>query len=133
MNYIRIFQTLLTHRFLLTICLAMSCCHKMAPAPNLYTKRLKIFIMLIINNLAFFLCVYSGQFAVVRRCKEKSTGTAYAAKFVKKRHSRVSRRGVKREEIEREVDILQEIQHPNIVELHDVYENRTDVVLILEL
>ncbi|PWA30532.1 hypothetical protein CCH79_00015265 [Gambusia affinis] len=75
----------------------------------------------------------SGQFAVVRRCKEKSTGTAYAAKFVKKRHSRVSRRGVKREEIEREVDILQEIQHPNIVELHDVYENRTDVVLILEL
>uniref|UniRef100_A0A3Q2NQ15 non-specific serine/threonine protein kinase n=2 Tax=Fundulus heteroclitus TaxID=8078 RepID=A0A3Q2NQ15_FUNHE len=75
----------------------------------------------------------SGQFAVVKRCKEKSTGTAYAAKFIKKRQSRVSRRGVKREEIEREVDILQQIQHPNIVELHDVYENRTDVVLILEL
>uniref|UniRef100_A0A3B3YPD6 non-specific serine/threonine protein kinase n=2 Tax=Poecilia mexicana TaxID=48701 RepID=A0A3B3YPD6_9TELE len=75
----------------------------------------------------------SGQFAVVRRCKEKSTGTAYAAKFIKKRQSRVSRRGVKREEIEREVDILQEIQHPNIVELHDVYENRAEVVLILEL
>ncbi|XP_012726930.2 death-associated protein kinase 2 isoform X1 [Fundulus heteroclitus] len=75
----------------------------------------------------------SGQFAVVKRCKEKSTGAAYAAKFIKKRQSRVSRRGVKREEIEREVDILQQIQHPNIVELHDVYENRTDVVLILEL
>ncbi|MED6259952.1 Death-associated protein kinase 2 [Ataeniobius toweri] len=75
----------------------------------------------------------SGQFAVVKRCKEKSTGTAYAAKFIKKRQSRVSRRGVKREEIEREVDILQQIQHPNIVELHDVFENRTDVVLILEL
>ncbi|MEQ2233521.1 Death-associated protein kinase 2, partial [Ilyodon furcidens] len=74
-----------------------------------------------------------GQFAVVKRCKEKSTGTAYAAKFIKKRQSRVSRRGVKREEIEREVDILQQIQHPNIVELHDVFENRTDVVLILEL
>uniref|UniRef100_A0A087XI71 non-specific serine/threonine protein kinase n=1 Tax=Poecilia formosa TaxID=48698 RepID=A0A087XI71_POEFO len=67
----------------------------------------------------------SGQFAVVRRCKEKSTGTEYAAKFIKKRQSRVSRRGV--------VDILQEIQHPNIVELHDVYENRAEVVLILEL
>lgn len=75
----------------------------------------------------------SGQFAVVRRCKEKSTSTAYAAKFIKKRQNRVSRRGVKREEIEREVDILQQIQHPNIVELHEVYENRTDMVLILEL
>ncbi|XP_028297518.1 death-associated protein kinase 2a isoform X2 [Gouania willdenowi] len=44
-----------------------------------------------------------------------------------------SSRGVRREEIEREVNILQQIQHPNIVTLHDVYENRTDVVLILEL
>ncbi|KAM9375945.1 death-associated protein kinase 2 isoform 1-T1 [Pholidichthys leucotaenia] len=75
----------------------------------------------------------SGQFAVVRRCKEKSTGTEYAAKFIKKRQSRVSRRGVRREEIEREVDILQQLQHPNTVSLHDVYETRTDVVLILEL
>uniref|UniRef100_A0A8C6LMI0 non-specific serine/threonine protein kinase n=1 Tax=Nothobranchius furzeri TaxID=105023 RepID=A0A8C6LMI0_NOTFU len=84
-------------------------------------------------NHNFFLCVCSGQFAVVKRCKEKSTGTAFAAKFIKKRHSLISRRGVKREEIEREVKILQQIQHPNIVELHDVFENRTDVVLILEL
>lgn len=81
----------------------------------------------------FFFCVRSGQFAIVKRCKEKSTGIEYAAKFIKKRQSRASRRGVRREEIEREVDILQQIQHPNIVELHDVYENRTDVVLILEL
>uniref|UniRef100_A0A8D3AY85 Death associated protein kinase 2 n=1 Tax=Scophthalmus maximus TaxID=52904 RepID=A0A8D3AY85_SCOMX len=75
----------------------------------------------------------SGQFAIVKRCTEKSTGTEYAAKFIKKRQSRASRRGVRREEIEREVVILQELQHPNIVALHDVYENRTDVVLILEL
>lgn len=40
---------------------------------------------------------------------------------------------MRREEIEREVDILQQIQHPNIVALHDVYESRSDVVLILEL
>lgn len=78
-------------------------------------------------------CVCSGQFAVVKRCKEKSSGTEFAAKFIKKRISRASRRGVKREEIEREVGILQQLQHPNIVALHDVYENRTDVVLIMEL
>uniref|UniRef100_A0AAQ6IIG7 non-specific serine/threonine protein kinase n=1 Tax=Anabas testudineus TaxID=64144 RepID=A0AAQ6IIG7_ANATE len=75
----------------------------------------------------------SGQFAIVKRCTEKSTGTEYASKFIKKRLSHASRRGVSREEIVREVSILQELQHPNIVSLHDVYENRTDMVLILEL
>ncbi|XP_062317516.1 death-associated protein kinase 2 isoform X2 [Osmerus eperlanus] len=75
----------------------------------------------------------SGQFAIVKRVKEKSTGLEFAAKFIKKRQSRGSRRGVRREEIEREVDILRQLQHPNIITLHDVYETRSDVVLILEL
>ncbi|XP_068131902.1 death-associated protein kinase 2 isoform X3 [Hyperolius riggenbachi] len=75
----------------------------------------------------------SGQFAIVKRCREKKTGIEYAAKFIKKRQSRASRRGVTREEIEREVSILRDTQHPNIITLQDVYENKTDVVLILEL
>ncbi|KAA0723275.1 Death-associated protein kinase 3 [Triplophysa tibetana] len=75
----------------------------------------------------------SGQFAIVKQCHEKSSGRDFAAKFIKKRQSNASRRGVLREEIKREVNILQQIQHPNIVMLHDVYENKTDVVLILEL
>ncbi|XP_074693836.1 death-associated protein kinase 2 isoform X2 [Strix aluco] len=75
----------------------------------------------------------SGQFAIVKKCREKSTGVEYAAKFIKKRQSRASRRGVRREEIEREVTILQQILHANIIKLHDIYENKTDVVLILEL
>ncbi|NXN08204.1 DAPK3 kinase, partial [Indicator maculatus] len=75
----------------------------------------------------------SGQFAIVKKCRDKSTGVEYAAKFIKKRQSRTSRRGVRREEIEREVTILQQILHANIIKLHDIYENKTDVVLILEL
>ncbi|XP_077570325.1 death-associated protein kinase 1 isoform X2 [Stigmatopora nigra] len=75
----------------------------------------------------------SGQFAVVRRCRQRSTGTEYAAKFIKKRRSKSSRRGVTREDIEREVNILKEIQHPNIITLHEVFENKIDVILILEL
>uniref|UniRef100_A0A3P9NX93 Death-associated protein kinase 2-like n=2 Tax=Poecilia reticulata TaxID=8081 RepID=A0A3P9NX93_POERE len=75
----------------------------------------------------------SGQFAIVKRCRERSSGLDYAAKFIKKRQSMASSRGVRREDIEREVTILQQVQHPNVVTLHDVYENRTDVVLILEL
>ncbi|XP_026060914.1 death-associated protein kinase 3-like [Carassius auratus] len=75
----------------------------------------------------------SGQFAIVRKCIEKSSGTEYAAKFIKKRRLSSSRRGVSREEIEREVNILREIQHSNIITLHDIFENKTDVILILEL
>lgn len=75
----------------------------------------------------------SGQFAIVKKCREKSTGLEYAAKFIKKRQSPASRRGVSREEIEREVSILRQVLHHNVITLHDVYENRTDVVLILEL
>ncbi|XP_018614684.1 death-associated protein kinase 1 [Scleropages formosus] len=75
----------------------------------------------------------SGQFAVVRKCRKKSTGLEYAAKFIKKRRSKSSRRGVSREDIEREVSILKEIQHPNVITLHDVFENKNEVILILEL
>uniref|UniRef100_A0A3Q2V5C5 Death-associated protein kinase 1 n=1 Tax=Haplochromis burtoni TaxID=8153 RepID=A0A3Q2V5C5_HAPBU len=57
----------------------------------------------------------------------------FAAKFIKKRRSKSSRRGVTREDIEREVNILKEIQHPNVIALHEVFENKAEVILILEL
>lgn len=69
----------------------------------------------------------------MKKCRAKSTGLQYAAKFIRKRRTKSSRRGVSREDIEREVGILKEIQHPNIITLHEVYESKTDVVLILEL
>lgn len=76
---------------------------------------------------------FSGQFAVVKKCRRKSTGVEYAAKFIKKRRSKSSRRGVSKEDIEREVGILKEIQHPNVITLHNVFENKNEVILILEL
>ncbi|KAK5932047.1 hypothetical protein CgunFtcFv8_003783 [Champsocephalus gunnari] len=75
----------------------------------------------------------SGQFAVVRRCRHRNTGVEYAAKSIKKRRSKSSRRGVTREDIEREVNILKDIQHPNVITLHEVFENKAEVILILEL
>uniref|UniRef100_A0A8C1B613 non-specific serine/threonine protein kinase n=1 Tax=Cyprinus carpio carpio TaxID=630221 RepID=A0A8C1B613_CYPCA len=75
----------------------------------------------------------SGQFAVVKKCRHKSTGVEYAAKFIKKRRSKSSRRGVSKEDIEREVSILKEIQHPNVITLHNVFENKNEVILVLEL
>ncbi|KAJ8005494.1 hypothetical protein DPEC_G00118540 [Dallia pectoralis] len=75
----------------------------------------------------------SGQFAVVKKCHERSSGLEYAAKFIRKRRSKSSRRGVAREDIEREVNILKEIQHPNVITLYNVFENKADIILILEL
>uniref|UniRef100_A0A8B9H0L5 Protein kinase domain-containing protein n=1 Tax=Astyanax mexicanus TaxID=7994 RepID=A0A8B9H0L5_ASTMX len=45
----------------------------------------------------------SGQFAIVKQCRERSSGLEFAAKFIKKRQSSASRRGVLRDEIQREV------------------------------
>ena len=44
-----------------------------------------------------FVFVRSGQFALVKKCREKSSGLEYAAKFIKKRRTKVSRRGVTKE------------------------------------
>uniref|UniRef100_A0AAQ4NP70 non-specific serine/threonine protein kinase n=1 Tax=Gasterosteus aculeatus aculeatus TaxID=481459 RepID=A0AAQ4NP70_GASAC len=77
--------------------------------------------------------ILSGQFAVVRRCRHRGTGAEYAAKSIKKRRSKSSRRGVTRDDIEREVNILKEIQHPNVITLLEVFENKAEVILILEL
>lgn len=99
---------------------------------NLGGKKSSVCYSFFLNFLSSLLPC-SGQFAIVRKCKEKSTGVEYAAKFIKKRRLSSSRRGVSREEIEREVNILREIQHSNIITLHDIFENKTDVILILEL
>ncbi|KAM6434456.1 death-associated protein kinase 2-like isoform 3-T3 [Liasis olivaceus] len=75
----------------------------------------------------------SGHFGVVRRCRERSTGVSYAAKSIKMRKRKGSRLGLDRDQVEREVCILQQLQHPNIMRLHDVFANKAEMVLILEL
>ena len=76
---------------------------------------------------------FSGQFAVVRRCKHIASGKEYAGKFIRKRRAKASRRGASIEDIQREVAVLKEVSHENIVKLFDVYESKQDVVLVLEL
>ncbi|XP_074784906.1 death-associated protein kinase 2-like [Athene noctua] len=75
----------------------------------------------------------SGHFGVVKRCRERSTGTFYAAKFVKTRRCRGSRLGLDRAQVEREVAILRQLDHPNILRLHDLFASRAEMVLVLEL
>ena len=74
-----------------------------------------------------------GHFAVVRKCKHKTTGIEYAGKFISKRRSKASRRGAAVEDIRREVDILMEANHANIIKLFQVFETKQEVILVLEL
>lgn len=79
------------------------------------------------------LSLFRGQYAVVKRCREKATGKEFAAKFVRKR-----RKGKDcRAEVWHEVEVLNATnfphQHPQIITLYDVFETRSEVILILEL
>ncbi|XP_033847422.1 death-associated protein kinase 2 [Periophthalmus magnuspinnatus] len=75
----------------------------------------------------------SGHFGQVRRVCERATGQHYAAKFLKVFKSTRSLHGLDRSQVEREVNILQTLKHPNIVALKDLFESRVEVALILEL
>ncbi|KAM7370210.1 hypothetical protein PAMP_011481 [Pampus punctatissimus] len=70
-----------------------------------------------------------GKFAVVRKCVEKSTGHEYAAKFMRKR-----RKGQDcRMEIIHEIAVLElATASPRVVNLHQVYEMASEMVLVLE-
>ncbi|PWA28340.1 hypothetical protein CCH79_00018895, partial [Gambusia affinis] len=75
----------------------------------------------------------SGHFGQVRKVCERTSRTHWAGKFLKIRKTACSRLGLDRTSVEREVEILQILHHPNIVALKDVFESRSEVVLILEL
>nr|CAD2165836.1 unnamed protein product [Meloidogyne enterolobii] len=78
--------------------------------------------------------VGSGQFATVRRVRNRATGERFAAKFIRKRRYPTSRRGVLKSHIQREVDILQTVAgHDSIIQLIDLFENGHEMILVLEL
>jgi serine/threonine protein kinase len=76
----------------------------------------------------------SGQFAIVKKCRDKKTNRNHAAKFViKRRPNSSSRKGLFREKILQEIEILSELKHDNIIQLHDVFETQTEIIIVLEL
>ncbi|CAH1798050.1 unnamed protein product [Owenia fusiformis] len=75
----------------------------------------------------------SGQFAVVKKCKHLKTNDEFAAKIIKKKRAMASRLGVKMEDIKKEIVILQEMDHENVIRIYEVFENKTHVILVLEL
>jgi death-associated protein kinase len=89
---------------------------------------------LVVKHFLLFIIFFisSGKFATVKRCVEKISGNEFAAKFIRKRRSN-GRMGQKLEDINREIQILKEIKHENIIILLDVFDNGNEVILVLEL
>ena len=67
--------------------------------------------------------LYRGSYGVVYECTEKSTDRLYAAKYVseKDRHLAIF-----------EYEFLKKLNHPRIINLEDVFDIKTHIVLILE-
>jgi len=73
----------------------------------------------------------SGNFAVVKKCRKKKEhggdGTDYAVKIIDK--AKVEDMG----DIEREVEIMGKIDHPNCIQLIEIYDEPKKMNLVMEL
>lgn len=74
----------------------------------------------------------TGTFAVVRFGVERATGTRVAVKVIdKKRFS--AQAAARKDKILDEVHILQTLDHPHIIRIHDVFDTPTTLSIVLEL
>ncbi|XP_076008806.1 triple functional domain protein isoform X2 [Genypterus blacodes] len=67
-----------------------------------------------------------GRFSVAKRCDQRGSKRTVAAKHVNKKLLR-------REQVLKEIRLLQTLDHPNLVKLLDTYETTNSYVLILEM
>lgn len=71
--------------------------------------------------------LHRGKFGTVYRCREKATGLQLAAKFVPM-PKRDDRRNA-----EREVELMNSLQHTLIIQLYDALEYQKMMCVVLEL
>jgi len=67
-----------------------------------------------------------GSFSVVYEAKELSTGELYAIK-------RIKRKFIKKKLLQREIEIMKNLRHPNILYCKEVFETDQFISIVLEL
>eukprot|EP01047_Picozoa_sp_COSAG01_P034537 COSAG01_NODE_2599_length_7398_cov_3.522263_8_plen_151_part_00 len=70
-----------------------------------------------------------GSFAVVRRGTRRSDGAAFALKFIDKSSLRTGDEAM----LKSETSVLKQVQHPNVIALHEIFHLPTQLVLVMEL
>lgn len=69
----------------------------------------------------------SGAFGTVRKCKNRKTGQLAACKTIDK--AQVDNV----ETLQREIDLLKEVNHPHIIRLYDIFDDIFELHLVTEL
>lgn len=72
-----------------------------------------------------------GAFATVKKCIERTTGHAYAVKIINRRKALNTLGGLLG--VDRELEILRQLDHPHIVHLKDFYEDGDNYYIVMEL
>lgn len=87
-----------------------------------------------INETYEFLRVLgSGQYGKAHAAKNKTTGQHVAVKTINKSRFRFADRRYQFDAMRNEIAITRALNHPNIISLFEVYENETDLHLVMEL
>ncbi|KAG8274160.1 myosin light chain kinase activity protein [Homalodisca vitripennis] len=68
----------------------------------------------------------TGAFGVFHRCRERKSGNIFAAKFISVSHN------MQKELIRKEIDIMNQLHHPKLINLHNTFEDDDEMVLIFE-
>jgi len=69
----------------------------------------------------------SGNFAVVKKAKHKQTGKDYAIKIIDK--AKVEDMN----DIQREIEIMEMVDHPNVIKLYEIFDEPKKMQLVMEL
>ena len=72
-----------------------------------------------------------GSFSIVRAVRRKGDKIVFAAKYVEKGTTLLDRKT--KDRMKTEVRLLKRLQHPNIIQLHDVFEMEKSIVLVMEM
>ena len=72
-----------------------------------------------------------GQFATVYKARDVTTGNIVAVKKIKLGSRSEAKDGINRTAL-REIKLLQEIQHDNIIRLSDVFGHKSNVSLVMD-
>uniref|UniRef100_A0A8B9J7E2 Myosin light chain kinase family, member 4b n=1 Tax=Astyanax mexicanus TaxID=7994 RepID=A0A8B9J7E2_ASTMX len=67
-----------------------------------------------------------GRFGMVHKCVEKSSGLTLAAKIIKARSQK------EKEVVKSEIEVMNQLNHANLIQLYAAYESRYDVTLVME-
>ncbi|KAK5610807.1 hypothetical protein CRENBAI_026045 [Crenichthys baileyi] len=67
-----------------------------------------------------------GRFGQVHKCIENSSGLTLAAKVIKARSQK------EKDVVKNEIQVMNNLDHANLIQLYAAYESRNDIILVLE-